>query len=181
MKTGLIKPLSRREKNILGLCLLLIFIYMSVHFVFRPMNDQTKRLEKRAAEKEGDLRKALRILRKQKAVESQYAQVVALIMQKNSDEQEMASILSEIESVATEVDMRLSDMKPKKIKEIDFYHHFSVSLSVEGELETIAQFIHLLESPPHQFTMDDVRFEKRSLRTSNIKCQLTLSRILLPT
>ena len=92
----------------------------------------------------------------------------------------MASILSEIESVANEINMGVADMKPKKVKRIDFYNNFSATLTVEGELASIIRFLYVLQNTPHFFTADEVYFERSIMRTTQIKCRLVLSKALIP-
>ena len=118
-------------------------------------------------------------MHKGEAIEEEYQKYAQLLKQKRSNEQERASILSEIESVAARIDLRIADRKPKKVREIDFYNNFSVSLTIEGELGNIIHFLYLLQSDPHQFNVDEVRFEKKSRRRSDIKCYLVLSRNLI--
>ena len=174
------RRLSFREKIILVFCICLLLLYVSTVFIFKPLHEKLLSLRKKISNAERKLENNLAIIPQGKIIDKQYDKYAALLKQQASDEQEMASILSEIESVASQVEMRVSDVKPKRVKNVDFFNHFSVSLSIEGELNSIIRFIYILQNEPYLFRVDEVRFEKRSLRTSKIKCQFVLSRALIP-
>ncbi len=172
--------LSLREQKIFAACFLVILIYVSIQFVFRPLDKKILALQAKAQTLRKHIAKNLKVARQDNSVDSEYNRHAQNFKQKVSDEGAMTSILSEIESTANEVSMRLSDMKPKKTKRIDFYNTFSVSLTMEGEITSIIHFIYVLENAPHFFTVDDLQLEKSSSRTSQIKCRMVLSKILIP-
>ena len=174
------RRLSRREKSIFIACLLLVFIYTSYHFIFKPLQENTATVKNQIELKEKRLRNNLRIVRKERIVDEEYDQYSSYLKQKASEEQEMAAILSQIESAANEVNIRIADMKPKKVKKVDFYNNFSVTLTIEGELQTIIRFLYTLENIPHLFKIDEIYLERSSIRTTEIKCRLILSKPLIP-
>ena len=54
-------------------------------------------------------------------------------------------------------------------------------LAEPADANSIAEkIIYLLENEPHRFDIDDMRFDKGRARTAQLKCRLTLSRILVP-
>ena len=131
--------LSPRENRILILCLFLIFIYISYNFIFQPLRKTIADFETRIKVSEKRLRNNLKMMRMERVVDEEYDKYSSYFKQKVSDEQAMAAILSEIESVANEINMRVADMKPKKAKRTDFYNYFSATLTIEGELATVTQ------------------------------------------
>ena len=173
------RRLSRKEKGIFIACLLLIFIYAGYHFIFKPLQENTATVENQIELKEKRLRNNLRIVRKERIVDEEYDQYSSYLKQKASEEQEMAAILSQIESVANEVNIRIADMKPKKVKRVDFYNNFSVTLTIEGELKTIIRFLYTLQNIPHLFKIDEIYLERSSIRTTEIRCRLILSKPLI--
>ncbi|HOW35219.1 MAG TPA: type 4a pilus biogenesis protein PilO [Candidatus Omnitrophota bacterium] len=174
------RRLSKRETRIFIVCLFVIFVFVSYRFIFKPLKEDLAALEEKIEAKETQLKKILKINKRKDSVSKAYEQQIFSLRQKLSDEQEMASILSEIQSVANEIKLGVADMKPKKVKRVDFYNNFSVSLTMDGELVSIVHFLYILQNSPHFFSIDEVYFEKSSIRTAQIKCRLTLSKILIP-
>ena len=174
------RKLSTRESMILMVCLLLAAGYIGYNFVFQPMEEELTILDSKIRIAEKRLRDSRRTILKAPGITAEYENFENAFKQKESDSQVMAGILSEIESAASDMDLRLTDMKPQKVKELEFFNRFSVGLAVEGEFETIMRFLYSLQRDTLRFSIDELRLEKRSLRSSLIRCQLTLSRYLIP-
>lgn len=174
------RRLSRRETRIFIVCLFVILVFIGHRFIFKPLKEDLAVLEQKIETSEDQLKRVLKINKKKDSVSKLYEQQIFSLRQKLSDEQEMASILSEIQSVANEIKLGVADMKPKKVKKVDFYNNFSVSLTMDGELVSIVHFLYILQNSPHFFSIDEVYFEKSSMHTALIKCRLTLSKILVP-
>ena len=172
--------LSQRESNILAVCILMIFGYGGFHFIYKPLTKNTETLESRIKVGEKRLHNQLKAVQKEHPVTLEYKKYASHFEQTASDEQEMASILSEIESVANEVNIHIADMKPRKVRRVDFFNDFSVTLTIEGDLPTVIQFLYVLQNQPHLFNDDEVYLEKSSLRSSQMRCRLVLSKILIP-
>ena len=135
--------------------------------------DKAKVTEKR-------LRNNQRIVAREKAVNDEYDKYLPYFKQDSSDEQEMATILAQIEFVANSLSMRVADMKPNRVKRTDFYNNFSVTLTIEGELPAILHFLYTLQNPPNLFATNEIYFERSAIRTSSIKCRLIISKVLIP-
>ena len=92
----------------------------------------------------------------------------------------MSAILAEIESVAREIDLHITDLKPQKVRKGEFLNNFSVSLSANGRLEEITHFLYILQSSPHLFNIEELAIEKSSAQTQILQTRISLSRILIP-
>jgi len=98
-----------------------------------------------------------------------------------SNRKVMSTILAEIEGVAKELDLTISDLKPKKVKRDDYFNHFSVSLLLNSKFIDILHFLYKLQNPPHMFSVDEIRFDKWSRKNnSTMKTRLVLSKIFIP-
>ncbi len=174
------RPLTKRENVILVICLLAGCAYLVKNFVFTFIDENNTTFEDKVKVGEKRLRNNLRILGKEKAVNAEYNKYLPYFAQKASEEQEMATILAQIESVANALSMRVADMKPNKVRRIDFYNNFSVTLTIEGELPAILHFLHTLQNLPNLFSVNEIYFERSSIRASSIKCRLIVSKALIP-
>jgi len=173
--------LSKREGFVFALCLLVIIVYAGLNFVFKPLRARDTQLQGKIAVSEKRLKNHLVLLRAEKTVDEEYEKYAPYFQQKLSDEQEMAAILSEIENVANQTGLRIADMKPQRVKKVDFYNSFSAALTVEGGLGVILQFLYASQNIPHLFRVDEIYFEPYSKRDSQlIKCRLILDKALFP-
>ncbi len=174
------KQFSKREKIIFVICVVMAVIYAGYHFIFQPLQGSQVTLEDKIRVAQKQLRNNEKMMAQEKAVDEQYDQYAANFQQKSSDEQEMASILSQVESLANDIPLRVADMKPKKVKRTDFYNLFSASLTIEGDLAAIVRFLYTLQNTPYLFRADEVYFERSSVRTTQMRCRLVLSKVLIP-
>jgi len=172
--------LSSREQGIMAVCFSVIFAFGLYRGVYIPIKDTRESLQQQIQLTQRRLLKTSRIISKSRNMEQAYVKILENFRQGASDEKVMSSILSQIESVAGELNIRIGDMKPKKVKKIDFYNNFSVSISMEADLRNIVAFIHKLEHAPHMFHVDELRLDKDNPRVSVLRCRLDLSKVLIP-
>jgi len=174
------KTFSKREQIIFILCVIAVVIFM-VNIIFvKPIKNNADALESEISNSRLKLQKQLKIIERGKKIARDYDDVLSNYRQTSSNEQVMSSILSEIEAAASQNGMKVSDIKPKRVREIDFYNQFSVSLSINGQLKDIAHFLYLLENPPHSFNIDELILEKNSPYAAVLDCRIVLNRILIP-
>ncbi len=174
------RKFSQRENLLLILTVFVAVMYGGLRWVYRPLTAQMKQLDQQILLKEQTLLKEKHILRREGAVQKAYRRYEQRMKQRFSDSQEMALILSEIEKIANAVGLRLTETKPQKVKKKDFFHQFTVSLSLEGEMPLISRFLYDLEAAPSSFQIDEITLTRRSIRTSLIRCELVVSRFLIP-
>jgi Tfp pilus assembly protein PilO len=157
-----------------------LFSFALYSFVFAPLAEKISFLDKEIDSRELRLKKSQKILSREQVVEGDFKKHEQYLKQNSSDEQEMASLLSEIENVAHQVNVRINDMKPRKVKRVDFYNNFAVEIQSEGSLAEITKFIYTLQNPPHLLKAEKLRLEKQAIATSTLKGFLLVSKILIP-
>ncbi len=93
----------------------------------------------------------------------------------------MSSILSEIEETAGQLKLKISDLKPTRVKREEYNNRFSVTLTIDSKLVDIMHFLHLLQQTPHLFQIQEVYFEKSAMQDgSSLRTQLVLEKIYIP-
>lgn len=170
---------SKREKLIASIVLGLAFFFLIYSLILEPLLRKLSNINAQIVVQESKFKKNLKILSQEKKVASQYKQFAELMRLKASDEQEMAKLLSEIESVAQGINIRILDMKPQRIKNIDFYKNFSVALIIDGQLKDITQFLYSLQNLPHLIKVDKLHLEKESAFQPELKASLQVSKDLI--
>lgn len=171
--------LSHREKKIFIFCLFVIFTYIGYQFVFVAAVREEAFLQDRISALNRQIVRDLRILEKEPEVKSLYEAYLGNLKQKGTDMQEMASILSDIESVAKALNLRIEDMKPRRIRSQEIYSHFPVSVRVRASLDLVVRFLYDLQAPPYVFYVEELRLEKPSIRQTEILCEIIVSRLLI--
>ena len=160
---------------------LIIFIYVGYMLVIKPMMDKIDILSSQIDGQKNRLNKDRRLIKKAKTVDDEINNSIQKFKQDKSNEQVMSSIISEIESVAGGLNLKISDLKPNKARKSEYFNHFSVSLTIDSEFTDVLNFIYVLQDPEHLYNVDEVRFDKSSRRRSTeMKSYLVLSKTLIP-
>lgn len=175
------RRLTRREQKIMVICFTLVLVYGGYNGIYKPFMEKAAQLDADIIRQQSRLSKETRSLRQSGEMQSAYENFRAQFKQDKTNEQVMSAILSEIEEVASELDLRISDLKPKRVQNENFYNRFSVSLTIDSDFPKVMEFLYYLQKDPHLFDVEEVRFDKGSRRrSSEIKTSLVLGRILVP-
>lgn len=173
------RRLYPREKYIFGFCLFIVFVYIGYQFVFLPISREEIFWRSQISAMERQIARDLRILRKESDINGRYSMYLENFEQKGTDMQEMALILSEIESIAKKLNLRIEDMKPRRIRGHERSSHFPVSIRIRATVDSIAFFLYTLQTPPHVFHIEELRLEKPSIRQKDLLCEMIVSRLLI--
>ena len=172
---------SQRERKIAVALILVIGVYGLFQGIYIPYKNKKETLNKRILTTQKKFKKNLVTIKKSEMLETKYRPILENFKQRGSDDQVMSAILAEIEGVATQVNMRIADMKPKRVRQVDFYNHFSVSLAVDASLVDVMHFIYVLQTSPHMFEIEELNLNNNAGRPDTpLRCQMVLSRLLIP-
>ncbi len=175
------RQLTRRERRFLILCFLTVLAFASWKLVVTPFKEKNLALDNELEEKRKLLSKNTRLVRKADFTEKEYQAYFKKFQQTKTDDQVMSSMIAEIEKVAADLSLQISDLKPKRGKSGDYYSRFSVSLTMDSDLSEIVHFLYILQQEPYLYNVDEFRFDKGAQRkSSTIKSQIVLSKTLVP-
>lgn len=173
------RSLTSRELGImtvLGVALVVLFVYQGIYV---PYEERRENLQAQIVRAEARLKKNLRILQKSKASAEKGKKLLETFKQEDSDDQVISAMISEMEAAAKGIPIHISDIKPQKVRKDNSINTFSVSLVLDGALSPIVNFIHVLQTAPHLFQIQELRLEKRSFNSTDLKCYLSLNRLLI--
>jgi len=174
------RPFSNREKIIFIICLLMVGLYIAYYFGYKQMKEEILLQQTRILQSEKDFEKYGRVLSGEKAIREKLSSYKEFFKQRSSDEGEMTRILSDIETAAQKASIKIINMEPERIKKQDFYNYFSVNVQAQSSLKKICEFLYELEAKPYLFYIDELKIEKYSIQANELKCQLVVSRFLIP-
>ncbi len=171
--------LSQREKFLSILTSVMAAIGLAYGGIYFPLHRASVEVQEEIRAGERQLQKTIRTIHKGKFSEQEYQTITEHFKQTASDEQEMSSMLSQIEAIARGINIRIVDMKPRRPRTNDLYNQFFINLEIDGELVSITEFIHYLQNPPYFYHIDELRLNKVSPQVAGLKCQVTFSKILI--
>lgn len=172
--------LTKGEKKLFFLTLILIFIWVAHSFVIRPIVTKWKELDDRVSMTGLKLEKSQKIISKREKIQGEYKTYASPIKMVGSEEEEMAKFLTEIESLAGSSSVRIIDIKPRPIKKVEFYKKYLVELEGEGNINQMSKFIYDMQNSPHLLKIDDFAMGTKGAGTNLLKCHILVSKILIP-
>jgi len=172
-------PASQRERLILVVFAVFVVALFIQRGIYLPHKDRQESLKAKIERMETLLNKNERVIQKSKAYEQKYAALLDLFQQKGTEDQVMSAMLTEIEKATAGIDVQVSDMKPQRVKKEDLANNFSVSIVLDGTLDNVVRYVHQLQVPPHLFQVAEMRLERKSFNSSDLRCFLVLGRVLV--
>ena len=127
--------LSKREKSLFYLVVTIILASLIYNFLLQPLGASWSQLNRQILDKEIHLKKNTRYLQQKDRVKSSYARYAGYIKRKGLDEEEMASLLNEVERQARASDVHIVNVKPKPIKELEYYKKYILEINCEAKME----------------------------------------------
>lgn len=176
-----LSKLARRERYIAYIAVVVVVFFFFSRVMLRPIIKKLNDLNQEIAIQEKRLEKSLNILLQKDAINSNYKKYVDNLKQTNSDEEEFAELLSEIEKIAKKAGVFLSNIKPLPVKNVTYYKEYIVELEVESEIVFLIDFIYQLEELPRLLKVEKFHLTpKREKGKDFLKAQMSISEILVP-
>jgi len=157
------------------------FIYAANFWIIQPLHHYRLGIGKEINSTQKKIYKNLRIINKAELVKRRRGDYFTKFEQTVSDEQNMSTLIAEIEKVAGQLSLSISNLKPEKVRHVDRLSYFSISLQFDSEFKTLIQFLHILQDQAHLFNIKQVNINTRPRKKEGrIKTKLVLSKIFIP-
>jgi len=173
------EKLSQKEKIGLTLAFMFIAVASLDRLIVSPIRGRFQRIDRSIKINEKQLAHDLRNVHQQDQIAEQYDKYVKYVERSGSDEEEVAKILGEIESLARQANIYLANMKPQTPKEIDFYKEYAVEIEVEGETEPLTTFLYQLNTSDQLLRVERLRLNSQKEGDKVLKASMLITRILV--
>jgi Tfp pilus assembly protein PilO len=157
----------------------LLAIFIVYNFAIRPMHEGSVDINDQLRVDHVRLMKARQMVAQKAIVESRYQNLADLIGGADSEDAQMPTIISKIETTARETNIHIANIQPQKSfvqKEAGF---LAVELEIDGQWLDIVQFFNLLQKQPNYYFIDELNLEKYSDTTSTLRGRIVVSRMYL--
>ena len=175
-----LKNISKREKKLFYVGVAAIVCIIAYVFIFEPIWTNWQTLNKSISAKELKLIKNLRIVAQSDIIAELYDKYAADIRMKGSEQEETAVILREIENIARASNTYISDIKPHKIKDMEFYKEYFVELEAEGDIQNLTKFIYDLQNSKQILKVRYLRLNPKGDSSDMLKGYMIVTKILIP-
>lgn len=171
--------LSPKEK--IGLSI--AFGFLALAFLDRlfisPVRARFSALNQQIRISEKQLGSDMRNINQKKFISEEYEQYVPYVRRSGSDEEEVARILGEIESLARKSSVYLVDMKPRKPREVEFYKEYTVEIEAEGYMESLMGFLYQLNSSTQLLRIETLRLNPTKSESKVLNASMLITKVLV--
>ena len=171
--------LSGKEKIGLSLAFAVMGIALLDRLIISPIRGRFRRIDQAIKINEKQLAHDLRNVYQKDRIAEQFDKYVEYVQRSGSDEEEVAKILGEIESMARQSKVYLANMKPQTPKEIDFYKEYAVEIDAEGEISSLIAFLHQLNTSTQLLRVEKLRLSSNKKGEKTLKASMLIIRVLV--
>ena len=171
--------LSKKDRYIFYFTVTIVSLAVLDRIVINPVFSKIDSLNKQIVEMEANIKKNARILSQKDRILQESAKYKSFMAIPGTDEEENTSLLREIGEIAGQSEVYLEDMRPSDIRDMGTYKKFTVTLSCEGQMEQIANFILNVENSTNLLTVERYQISPKAKGSSIAKCSAVVSRTVI--
>ncbi len=171
--------LSKRERVIFYATGLILFLGIMDRLVYEPVVNLFNELDQEILMQENRLRKNLKYLAIRESVQNRYSAYAANAVTSGFDEEEVASLLNEIEGMARNSGLALVNMKPKPIVATDLGKFYPVEVEVETNMIQLMKFIHGLHSSKFILGVKKFNLVPKGKKSKQVKGYLLIHKTVI--
>ncbi len=171
---------SPRERMIFNLTAAFLFLMLLDRTVISPIFSQIDALNQEIKQEEAAIKKNLRLLAQKDAILAQSSKFEPYLNSSLSQDEEVTSMLKEIEDLANKNSVYLIDLKPGDIKQSGATKKYFINLSLEAQMDQLTVFMYGVESSDRLFTIEKYQIEPKSRESSVARSTMIISRVAPP-
>jgi len=172
--------LSKRERYILYICIFVVASSLLYSFVVEPTARRWRDLGREILTQRAKLDKNLKVIAREESTRQEYERYAANVRQKGSDKEEMASLLREVETLARASGVHITDIKPRPVKDMQFYKRYIIEVESEAKIRQLTRFIYQLQRSRQLLKVEKLRLTAKGRGTPLLKSYMLIARVLIP-
>ena len=172
--------MSQREKVVINLTLLVIILSLLYSFVLRPLYSKYEDLNQQIDIKRSQLERDLQLLKERNSLKQEFAKYGKILKAKGTEEEEMASVLAEIEKIGKSTAIYLSDVKPQKVKDMGFCRIMLVEIKFQSSMQTLTKFIYELQNSPFLLKASRLQVSSQKAGSDLLEGDIQISKVTIP-
>lgn len=177
--TAIYVKLSRREKFMFFGALGAMMVLFTQYFVLQPALEKVLAISSKIGVQEVTIKKSFQILLRKEQIQKEGKQFEGFSVEGRSQEEEMTSLLKDIESLADRSSVTLMFVRPGTIKEEVGVVKYTASLECEAEMPSVANFFHSIENSKKLLQVDKYDIQPKSKDSTVTRCAMTVSKTVL--
>lgn len=174
------EKLTKQERLIAYVALVVFLLAFFDRFMLEAILSRMDTVESEIRMKELLVKKNLKLLHQKDVITNEDTRYSVYSIQAKSPEEEISGVLKEIERLASESSVVMSEIKPTGIEEGAVVKKYSIALSCEATMEQLANFMFQIENSKILFTIDTYSLSSKDREKGIVKCTMSVSKIVIP-
>lgn len=170
--------LSKREKNLFYLTVALIFLSLIYNFALKPLGAKWNQLNRQILSKEIELKRNIKYLKQENKIKSIYQKYAGYVKRRGLDEEEIASLLNEVERQARNSGIHIGNIRPRPIKDLVFYKKYILEMNCEATMEKYIEFIYNLQKSEQLIRVERLELISQGKDNPLLKARLHITKVL---
>lgn len=168
--------LSKREKSIFYVSAFFVSLTFIDRLIVSPIYTKITSLSDEIKEKEAGIKRNMHVLAQKDRILKEAEKYASYIRILESSDEDVTSLLKEVERLANEASVYLIDIKPAGLKEEEGYGKLLVKLNCEAPMEQIAGFMYSVESSDRLLTVESYKIGPKGKGSDIARCNMSISR-----
>jgi len=168
--------LSKREKIILAVALVIVGIFLSDRLVIHPLVGIFRSTDQELRDLEADVKKSVRLLSQKNRLQEEFKKYASYSVQAKSAEEEAVALLKTIEGLAGESGVNLVYVKPAAAKRGERLKEYYANLECEAQMEQLIKFFYRVESSTQLLKIKKFTLQPSAEGSTVVRCVVTISR-----
>jgi Tfp pilus assembly protein PilO len=169
--------LSKRERLLVTLTISVVAALAFFIFIADPAYKKWLNLGASVESANARLLKNLKLLANKESLEKEYDKYKLYIQKGEGGEEEISSILKEIEATAAGSGVDVTSIKPKGTKSFKEYKKFTVEVTGEAKLNSFLKFIYELEGSRKLLKVERLVLSLKSAQSDTLRGTLIIRKI----
>jgi len=177
---GFISRLSKREKTVLYVSAVIVLLAVVDRAVLHPIIHNMKSFEEEIRKTEYDMTKNLKILQQRRRIEEEEKRYSSFAVRAHSVEEATATLLREIENLASVSSVHLIDLKPAGVTSEAEVQKFLINVNCEAAMEKLISFMYSVENSDILMQIGAFTISPKSKASGVKRCELLVYKIAIP-
>ncbi len=172
--------ISKREKSILYFAAIIMSLTLLDRLVIFPIRAKMVDLSGQIADRTVEIRQSKHIIKHKDRILKEAIKYKTLIKSSKTEEEEMTTLLKEVENLASKNSIYLVNMKPGGLEESPTSKKYILNLNCEAQLEQMVQFMYEIEKSKKLLSINKYKINPKSKDSSVARCRMSISKIVIP-
>lgn len=170
------QKLSKRERVILFTTSGLLFLLFVDNFIVGPVLGRLSQLDRQIRDQETSIKTSLKVLVQKDRILAENSELTTQAPSFGTPEEEMTTLLKDIEAIANASKVSLVFVKPGNIDTKNNIKKYYATLECEGEMPEIVGFFHAIEGSSKLLKIERYLINPKNRESSIAHASLTISK-----